>query len=185
MPSLREVRADYDDATIIVYQAYNAAIASAAVAAGRFVAPFSMNRMTWVKPSFLWMMERCGYATKPNQEHVLRVRMTRAGFEQALSMAALTSGDTGPAPVRVQWDPERNLRGGELEHRSIQVGIGRQVVQRFVDEWVVGLEDITPRVARLRELRREGAWEHAERLLPVERLYPLPEPIRTRLRATA
>jgi hypothetical protein len=91
MPTEREVRADYDETTLVVYQAYREDIARAAVAAQRFVAPFSMNRMTWVKPSFLWMMERCGWGTKPDQEHVLRVRITRAGFEAALSLATLTS----------------------------------------------------------------------------------------------
>jgi hypothetical protein len=28
------------------------------------------------------------------------------------------------APVRIQWDPERNLRGDTLEHRSIQFDLG-------------------------------------------------------------
>ena len=55
-----EVRALFDADTITVYQAYGHAITDAALAAQRFVAPFSYGRMTWVKPSFLWMMERCG-----------------------------------------------------------------------------------------------------------------------------
>jgi hypothetical protein len=54
----REIRANYDAATIVVYQAYAPAIALPAVEAQRFVSPFSMNRMTWIKPSILWMMER-------------------------------------------------------------------------------------------------------------------------------
>ena len=65
---LRQIRARYDERCIVVYQAFNDAIVDAALAAQRFVAPFSYGRMTWVKPSFLWMMERCGWATKPNQE---------------------------------------------------------------------------------------------------------------------
>jgi hypothetical protein len=28
---------------------------------------FSLRRMTWIKPGFLWMMHRSGWATKPNQ----------------------------------------------------------------------------------------------------------------------
>ena len=59
-PPARQVRAVFDAETVIVYQAYRHAIADAALAAGTFVAPFSMNRMTWIKPSFLWMMYRCG-----------------------------------------------------------------------------------------------------------------------------
>ena len=49
--------------------------------------------MTWIKPSFLWMMHRSGWATKPGQERVLAIEITRAGFEWALSHAALSHYD--------------------------------------------------------------------------------------------
>ncbi len=52
-----------------------------------------MERMTWIKPSFLWMMYRSGWATKPGQERVLAVELLRSGFEQALSEACLSSFD--------------------------------------------------------------------------------------------
>ena len=93
-PGQREIRAQYDAETITVYQAYNAAIASTAVASQTFVAPpFKMNRMTWVKPSFLWMMYRSGWATKANQEHVLAITIKRSGFEWALQNACLSHYD--------------------------------------------------------------------------------------------
>ena len=57
-PAYRQIRATFDDDTITVYQAYCPEIANAAVAAGTFVAPWSSDRMTWIKPSFLWMMYR-------------------------------------------------------------------------------------------------------------------------------
>src|SRR5689334_12903612 len=88
-PGVRKVRADHSAETITVYQAYAPEIAVPALAAGRFVDPFQRERMTWIKPSFLWMMYRCGWATKPRQEVVLAVEITRAGFERALSQAAL------------------------------------------------------------------------------------------------
>ncbi|WP_458785448.1 DUF4291 family protein [Vallitalea sediminicola] len=31
-----------------------------------FGSSFKLNRMTWVKPSFLWMMYRSGWAKKPD-----------------------------------------------------------------------------------------------------------------------
>jgi hypothetical protein len=68
-----------------VYQAYSPEIADAAVRAGTFVPPFSLDRMTWIKPSFGWMMHRCGWATKPGQERVLAIQISRAGFEWALA----------------------------------------------------------------------------------------------------
>src|SRR3954466_4989071 len=89
MPADRHVRAKFSAETIVVYQAYPPPIADAALAAGTFVAPFKRERMTWIKPSFLWMMYRSGWATKPGQERVLAVTITRAGFEWALAHACL------------------------------------------------------------------------------------------------
>src|SRR3954471_313681 len=132
----RQIRASYTDQSIVVYQAYPPEVADAAVAAGRFVAPFKRDRMTWIKPSFLWMMYRCGWATKPGQERVLAVEISRAGFEWALAHACLSHFDRShhpderawseqlrASPVRVQWDPERSLHLRALAHRSLQVGL--------------------------------------------------------------
>ena len=65
MPPQFQVRADFDDRGIVGYQAYAPAIAAPALAAQRFLPPFSLNRMTWIKPSFLWLMHRSGWATSP------------------------------------------------------------------------------------------------------------------------
>lgn len=81
---LHEIRADFDATTIVVYQAYSPAIAEPAVEAQRFVAPFSMTRMPWVKPSFLWMMERSDWGRRVGQERILAVRITRAGGTRPL-----------------------------------------------------------------------------------------------------
>ena len=78
MPAEREVRADFDARSIVIYQAYSPAIATAALAAQRFVPPFSCERMSWIKPSFLWLMERSRWVQKSGQEHILAVRICRA-----------------------------------------------------------------------------------------------------------
>jgi hypothetical protein len=179
------IRARFDESTIVVYQAYAPAIAEAAVAAQRFVAPFSFARMTWVKPSFLWMMARCGWATKPNQERVLAVHLVRERFDALVAAAVPThfmpGVDSSPeswraradgADVLVQWDPERDLRGKKLNHRSLQLGIGRALARAYATEWVACIEDVTPLVRALGELRRDGEWERAARNLPAERTYP-------------
>ena len=179
---LRQVRAVFDEDTITVYQAYSDAIADAALAVGRFAPPFSRDRMTWIKPSFLWMMYRCGWATKPGQERVLAVRITRTGFEDALARACLSHFDPevypdhdgwlqrkATSPVRVQWDPERDLQLAPLPWRSLQVGLGGDTVARYVDSWTVDLTDITETVRQLRDEHR-----HENPLLPVELPYPLP-----------
>ncbi|MFJ7955802.1 DUF4291 domain-containing protein [Streptomyces sp. NPDC096319] len=179
-----QIRADFDARTIVVYQAYAPAIAEAALQAGRFVAPFSFHRMTWIKPSFLWLMHRSNWARKPGQVRVLAVRMTREGWEEALSQAVLTTADpvaVARAAVHVQWDPERSPRGSALNHYSIQVGIGRHLMRTFTDDWIVDLTDLTPQVRKAASLIQTGHAARAQRFLPAERAYPLPPPLENRL----
>ncbi|MFI9050435.1 DUF4291 domain-containing protein [Streptomyces sp. NPDC053427] len=182
---LRQIRADHDATTLVVYQAYAPAVADAALRAGRFVPPFSFGRMTWIKPSFRWLMHRSNWAQKPGQQRILAVRITRTGWEEALSRAVLTTADpaaVAEAPVHVQWDPERSLRGAPLNHYSIQVGIGRALIGSYAEEWVVGLTDLTDRVRKIAALVRSGRTAQAQRLLPPERPYEVPRPIAARLR---
>ncbi|MEU5808783.1 DUF4291 domain-containing protein [Streptomyces sp. NPDC047718] len=185
MPPLHEIRARYDDRTITVYQAYGPAVAEPALRAGRFVPPFSFGRMTWIKPSFLWLMHRSNWAAKPGQERVLAVRITREGWEEALSRAVLTTADPAEvdrAAVHVQWDPERSVRGAALNHYSIQVGIGRGLIRTFAQDWVVDLADLTGPARKAAALVRAGHGARAQRLLPPERPYPLPVELARRLR---
>ncbi|MBO3738788.1 DUF4291 domain-containing protein [Actinoplanes flavus] len=196
MTLLRQIRADFDADTIVMYQAFGPAIADPALAAGRFVAPFSFTRMTWIKPSLLWLMHRSNWGRKPGQERVLAVRITRTGWEQALSQAVLTAPVPGihggtaawntafdAANVHVQWDPERSARGAALNHYSIQVGIGRALIRAYADHWVVGLTDLTPTVHKIDALIRSGQAAKAQRLLPPERPYPLAPATARRLQA--
>jgi hypothetical protein len=183
---LYEIRADFDTETIVVYQAFSAAIADAALAAGGFVAPFSFGRMTWIKPSFLWLMERSNWAQKSGQERILAVRLRRAGWDEALSVGVLThpvgkihgSAERwealfAAAPVHVQWDPERTLRGAALGHYAIQVGISRHLIDRYVSEWIVEITDKTPTVRRIHALLAGGKADKAKAFLPAERVYPV------------
>lgn len=153
----RAIRATYNDSTIRVYQAYSPSIAKPALAAGRFVPPFKFSRMTWIKPSFCWMMYRSGFASKPGQEIVLGIDITIAGFMWALNHAVLSTyyepihgkhdvwkQTLAATPVRVQWDPERDQRLEKIDGvRSIQIGLSGDAVERYVNEWTVGIEDIT------------------------------------------
>jgi hypothetical protein len=177
----RKIRALYDDETITVYQAFNDEIADAAMEKQRFVKPFSLERMTWTKPSFLWMMERSGYGTKPDQERILAVRISLDGWLEALSNASLSTDPGAKAPVRVQWDPERNLRGGRLDVRSIQVGLGPEIVRRYVQEWIVDITDVSELVDELRGLREQKKFTQAEALLPSERPWNPPPEIAKRI----
>ena len=194
MPAEREIRADFDRDTVVLYQAYSPVIADAALGAGTFVAPFSFHRMTWIEPSFLWLMHRSNWAQKSGQERVLCVRVKRSGWEKALSLAVTTSFEPtlyaepdewaaafAAALVQVQWDTERSLRGAGLPHSSIQVGLSRHVIREYVGDWVAEIEDITPRVRKIHDLLQSGHADKAKRLLPPEKVYPLAAQIERRL----
>ncbi|MET9773090.1 DUF4291 domain-containing protein [Streptomyces sp. NPDC006367] len=176
------VRARHTGSTVTVYQAYRPEIGRAAAREGRFPPSWKRDRMTWIKPSFLWMMYRCGWGTKEDQETVLAVEIDREGFVWALRNACLSHyvpelhGDRESwrrqlrrAPARVQWDPERDLRLAPLPHRSLQLGLAGEAAARYADEWIVGIEDVTPLAARIHALVRAGRTEEAAGLLPEER----------------
>lgn len=190
----REIRADFDRDTMVVYQAYSPAIADRALEAQKFVAPFSFHRMTWIKPSFLWLMHRSQWGQKPGQERVLSVRIQRSGWDRALSLAVHTSYDRrifrspndwaaqfSLAQVHLQWDTERSLRGGALSHFSIQIGLSRQIIQEFVEEWIVSINDESPRVAKMAKLLAAGKSDEARRLLPPDKTYPVAPALAKRL----
>lgn len=162
----KEIRAVYTNETIRVYQAYNKTIAEEAVNNGTFGAHFSMDRMTWIKPSFLWMMYRCGWARKENQEHVLAIDIKRTGFDKAVESAVIStfSEELGitkdkwqkrvkESDVRVQWDPEKDIDGNNLPYRSLQLGLRGKAVEEYVHDWIVKVTDITDYVNELNALR--------------------------------
>lgn len=186
MPREYEIRAGFDRTTIVVYQAYASGISGPAGASQKFVAPFSFQRMTWIKPSFLWLMHRSNWAQKSGQERILAVHIARDSWEKALDQSVLTVFEPSVhgtkdiwadamerSEVRVQWDPERSLRGAALPHYSIQVGLGRSVIREYAENWITRIEDVTPLVARIHHLLRDGNVAAATRLLPKENIYPL------------
>lgn len=181
-----EIRAVYDDETIRVYQAYSDPIANTALANGTFVSPpFKMDRMTWIKPSFLWMMYRAGWGLKDDgQKRILGIHITREGFEWALANGCLSHAAPSVSesewaqlkdrsPVRIQWDPERDIRLHRLEHRSIQIGLSKEAVDRYVHQWIRRIEDVTPLAREIHCLVEAGRVDQAHALLPVERVYPM------------
>ena len=163
------MRAAFDRDHLTVYQAFRPDIAEAAVAADTFVAPFSLDRMTWIKPSFTWMMYRSGWATKPGQERVLAVRIARSAFDRALASSCLSHFDPAVyashaqwqeqvwrTQVRVQWDPERSLALARLPWRTIQIGLSGAAVAAYVREWIVDLTDLTDLTHAVHRLVESG-----------------------------
>ena len=180
-----EIRAVYDDTSVRVYQAFRDAIAEEAVQLGTFGSHFGLNRMTWIKPSFLWMMYRSGWAEKPGQENILAIGIKREAFDYLLENAVLStyrsnSGITQEewktrirqSDIRCQWDPERDPGGRPLRWRSVQIGIQGEVVrEHYVKDWILHIENITGYVRQLK--RQLDGSEDISGLLPPEKIYPM------------
>ena len=160
----RHIMAQFDDSTIIVYQAYRPSIARYAVEHQRFGGDFSYNRMSWIKPNFLWMMYRAGWATKEGQEHILAVRIRRSLFDDLLFSAVASTYHAGryashgewqaavaTSDVRLQWDPDHDPAGRALERRAVQLGLRGNQLRRYGERDVVSITDVTAFVAEQRQ----------------------------------
>ncbi|PMD30581.1 hypothetical protein L207DRAFT_573414 [Hyaloscypha variabilis F] len=193
----RQIRALYDEETITVYQAYSSSIALAAVEHQKLNASpdFKLGRMTWIKPSWCWMMYRSGYSFKDTkQSHILALKLTHSSFLKLLNEAVICHGQTLTSEdrkkdVRVQWDPERSPTLEVLSYRSIQIGISGAMARWWVEEGIVGIEDVTEKARGLWEFvegeKRDGKGgklgieEGVERgLMPREREYVVSEEVR-------
>ena len=178
----KNIYAVFDDKTIRVYQAYNNEIADEALKLGRFGSKFSLTRMTWIKPSFLWMMYRSGWASKQGQERILAIDLKREGFDEIVKNSVLSSfrevSDLSKeewkeklenSEVRCQWDPDRDIYGNPMGRRAIQLGIKGETVKKYVNEWIVNITDITEEVIEMREKIENGSF--LDNLLPNEKKY--------------
>ena len=150
------IMAQYDEEKVIVYQSYRPEIGNFATKNQFFGGPFKYTRMTWIKPNFLWMMYRNGWATKEGQEVVLAIHLKREAFERYLSQAVYSSFQSDlyndwddwqqhvkNSSIRLQWDPDHNPYGGKLERRAIQIGIRNEEIIKYAKEDILEIEDIS------------------------------------------
>ncbi len=184
----RVINALYDKTSVTVYQAYRSEIAGKVVRNQTFKnSLFKVNRMTWIKLSFLWMMYRSGWTSKENQEKILSINITRDGWEWALEHSCLTHFDSriyktkenwknllSRSPVRIQWDPEKDIHSNDLRQKTIQVGLKEIAIHKYVDEWVVCIKDITQYCKHIESLILNGNVQRVHLELPNECSYPLP-----------
>jgi hypothetical protein len=179
----RHILAQFDDTTVIVYQAYNSHIGRYAVTHQNLGSPaFSLSRMSWIKPNFLWMMYRSGWGTKPDQEITLALRIRRTFFDSLLAAAVPStfnpaqflsrsdwSAAVGRSAVLLQWDPDHHPTGAPLDRRSIQLGLRDNALRAFAQREILEITDLTDFVTQQRlALARSGT---AHLITPRERTY--------------
>lgn len=146
-----------NESEILVYQAFNHQIADYAVQNQKFGGShYDFSRMTWIKPNFLWMMYRCGWAQKENQERVLGIWLTKEGFTQILKESVYSSykpeiynskeawkEELRSKNVRLQWDPDHNIYGEKQERRAIQLGLKNAIIKEFNQNMIKQIIDLT------------------------------------------
>lgn len=150
------IMAQYDDEKIIVYQSYRKEIGEFAVKNQYFGGAFSLERMTWIKPNFLWMMYRNGWGTKEGQEYVLAIHLKMEAFKKYLENAVYSSYSSRleisgeewkhqvkESSVRLQWDPDHDPSGRKLERKAIQIGLRNDFITSFAREDIISIHDIS------------------------------------------
>jgi hypothetical protein len=174
----RHILAHFDTEHIIVYQAYSHEIADYAASQQKFGGLWSFDRVSWIKTSFLWMMHRSAWGTKPNQERILAIRLPLVAFDALLAQAVETSHHplvTGwsreewgkrmrRAEVRFQWDPDYHWSGVRLERRAVQIGLRGNALRQYATNWITRIEDLTDAVHQVRNT-------YDAMRTPIERLY--------------
>jgi hypothetical protein len=155
---------EYDDDGVWVYQAYNDAISDWALAHQSFGGPsFKAKRMTWMKPSFAWVLYRSGYGKKKSQERVLKIKLPHDSFAALLEQCAVGQGGGGASTGRVQWDPARDLLAAEksgkeprklLRRRAIQIGVKGALSEEYVSS-ALAIVDVTALAQRVGAAHRK------------------------------
>jgi Domain of unknown function (DUF4291) len=176
----KQVIAQTDGENMIVYQAFNPRITDYAVAHQQFGGPdYSFSRMSWIKPGFLWMMYRAGWAAKEDQQRILAITVPITHFKTILQQATLSSFDSqlyaaeanwksalAATEVRLQWDPDHDPYGNKQERKAIQIGLKGECLKNFCTKWLVKIEDITDFVKQEHEKLLKD--QLADLLVPIE-----------------
>eukprot|EP00750_Incisomonas_marina_P000059 INCI1004.1.p1 GENE.INCI1004.1~~INCI1004.1.p1 ORF type:complete len:315 (-),score=60.83 INCI1004.1:199-1143(-) len=185
---------EWDQEGVYFYQAFSDAIADYAVENQRFGGPdFQPDRMTWIKPSFAWVLYRSGYAAKHKQTRILKVKLSHRAVAEILSRctcieAGFRGAGTKGACVdgRVQWDPARDIATADskkkvprkmMSKRAIQIGVRREL-SAFCVESALHIKDVTTLARsvglahRAKKIRiAQDMMEKLQPQLPTERPY--------------
>jgi hypothetical protein len=179
----RHILAQQSEDKILLYQAFRNETADFALANQFFGGPaYSYLRMSWIKPNFLWMMHRCGWAEKPGQERVLGIWIEKTDFDLILKESVFSSyqaniyktaenwkRELSEKEVRLQWDPDHDIYGAKQERKAIQLGLKGKMLEKFGKDMAVEIIDFTEFV---REQKKIIDAENLEQLLiPDEQIY--------------
>ncbi len=178
----RHILAQYNENFIIVYQAYGQSIGSFALEHEYFGGDFKLDRMSWIKTNFLWMMHRSRWGTKPSQQIVLAVRLKLDFFNSVLKQAVPSSFDPdlyednnawrtalSNSQVRVQWDPDYDPSDVKLFRRAIQLGLKGEILKEYAKDAIIEIIDMSDFINT--EKKKLKSKKISELLIPKEVVY--------------
>ena len=153
----QHILAQQCEGKILVYQAFRPSIAAHAIRHQSFGgSDYSYERMSWIKPNFLWMMYRGGWAAKAGQEKVLGIWISQKDFDIILENSCFTSfkqsahqdesqwrATLDTHPVRLQWDPDHYPNGDKHVRKAIQLGLKGDLLRAFGKEMIEEIIDLT------------------------------------------
>ena len=121
--------------------------------------------------------------------------MSRVFYKEILKQAIPTSFDRDifeserewkrsldNSEVRYQWDPDRDLSLRRLEHRALQLGIRGSVVQSYVNDWILDIEEVTKLAHDINNAVKNKLKELPK--VPEEKVYRVNREIQKSLRIT-
>ncbi|MFN8395516.1 MAG: DUF4291 family protein [Bacteroidia bacterium] len=182
--SPRILNCAFDEEGVYVYQAFSPHIVANAVELGTFGKGFGLDRTSWIKPSFGWTLQRSEYATKHRMEAIARIKVHHWAWFEMLQSSAPAHYDPNiyanelewnaalkRCQVVMQWDPDRNLDGRPNGRPAIQLGLKAEILPRYVNEFIIGVEDVTELARRCGEIARARRTDFPE--VPLEREYAI------------
>jgi hypothetical protein len=128
------------------------------------------------------MMYRAGWGFKDaGQCRILAIDITREGFEWALANSCPSHADPSmskeqwerqknSSPVRIQWDPERDLLLQPLPYRAIQIGLSKAAIDLYVNQWIRRITDLTPLAHEIHALVTSRRFDEAQTKRPIEQV---------------
>ncbi|MGB0521777.1 MAG: DUF4291 family protein [Flammeovirgaceae bacterium] len=189
---MKKVMAAFDEEGVYVYQAFKPKVVAIAVEKGTFGKGFGLDRITWIKPSFAWMLQRSKYATKHRMEAIAKIKLSHEAWLEILTQSVETQytgkywetedewqRQLNKSDVIHQWDPERDLVGRKLDQAAIQIGIRGEVIRKYVSEYIIGVEDVTDlakTIGKSVKLRRNQFPQ-----VPLEKTYPISDALALKL----
>lgn len=180
------IYADYDEEGVYVYQAFKPKIVKVAVELGTFGKGFGLDRITWIKPSFCWLLRRSKYGTKNRMQAIARIKLSHEAFLEILNQSIETHWNESlfskeddwtkkinKSDVIHQWDPERDLIGKRLDRQAIQIGIRGQVIKKYVSDFIIGVEDVSDLAHAIGKVAKSRSNNFPA--IPIEKEYKVSE----------